>query len=241
MGIFADVFSTENSEDKVLIQNLTDVKVNLLKELLEWHGEAYLGPTKRKILYRNNDTNCEEVSHELSDNTSIVEMIKNHLTNGRTSLNPGEYSGPDVGDITPAVAQYVSPDGKWDMNRAASWITVNSYPRYIKGKCGNCAKWVRMAIEAGGMSTVGRPVAACNYTRFLPLKGFKHIATLPTRQSQTAFSSSSVQTGDIAVMYHGKYGHICMWNGSQWISDFKQTGMWVYPGNGTCYIFRYEA
>ena len=149
-----------------------------------------------------------------------------YITNGRTSLNSGEYSGPD---------------GKWDMNRAASWITANSYPMYIKGKCGNCAKWVRMAIEAGGMSTVGRPVAACNYTRFLPLKGFKHIATLPTRQSQTAFSSSSVQTGDIAVMYHGKYGHICMWNGGQWISDFKQTGMWVYPGNGTCYIFRYEA
>lgn len=153
-------------------------------------------------------------------------MIKNHLTNGRTSLNSGEYSGPD---------------GKWDMNRAASWITANSYPKYIKGKCGNCAKWVRMAIEAGGISTIGHPGSAYQYIEFLPKIGFKHIATLPNKQTQTAFSSSSVKIGDISVMYHGKYGHICMWNGSQWISDFKQNGMWVYPGNGTCYIFRYEA
>ena len=100
---------------------------------------------------------------------------------------------------------------------------------------------MRMAIEAGGMSTVGRPVAACDYTNFLPSKGFKHIATLSNKQEQSNFSSVTAKKGDIAVMSHGKYGHICMWNGRQWISDFKQNNMWPYSGNGVCRIFRYNA
>ena len=41
-------------------------------------------------------------------------------------------------------------------------------------------------------------------------------------------------------MDHGKHGHICMWNGSQWISDFFQNNMWVYSGDGTCYLYRYN-
>ena len=41
-------------------------------------------------------------------------------------------------------------------------------------------------------------------------------------------------------MDHGVHGHICMFDGNQWISDFVQNNMWVYGGDGTCYIFRYN-
>lgn len=228
-------------QDEVLVQHIADTKLNILKEILEGFGEEEFGPTDRQVLYKNNDVNGEFIFDELVDNIGIVEMIKNHLTNGRTSNNPGDDGGYGGGFKTPFVAPYVSPDGKWDINRAVSWITSNSYDKYIKELCGNCAKYVRMAIEAGGISTVGRPVAACNYTAFLPSKGFKHIATLSNRQEQNQFSSNNAQRGDIAVMSHGKYGHICMWNGNQWISDFKQNNMWPYSGNGVCRIFRYDA
>ena len=231
----------EDFEDKVLVQNLSDTKLNLLKEIIEWYGGVDLGTTKKKIFYKNNDTNCEVVSDQLSNDTSIVEMIKNHLTNGRTSLNPGDYLDDNASNIEPIVAPYISPDGKWDIDRSVKWITENSYERYIYNKCGNCAKWVRMALEAGGMSTVGRPRSAYQYAGFLPLKGFKHIATLVNRQEQSLFSSSSVKTGDISVMSHGANGHICIWNGNQWVSDFKQSNMWPYTGNGVCRIFRYGA
>lgn len=231
----------EDLEDKLLVQSLSYTRLNLLKEIIEWYGEADFGPTKQKILYKNNDTNCEFVSNQLYDDTSIVEMIKNHLTNGRTSINPGDYTGEGVSAIEPVVVPYRSPDGKWDIDKSVNWITANSYNRYIKRLCGHCAKLVRMALEAGGMSTAGRPPWACQYTAFLPLKGFKHIETLVNRQQQMQFSSSKAQRGDIAVMSHGTYGHICMWNGNQWVSDFKQNNMWPYSGNGVCRIFRYEA
>lgn len=224
-------------QDEVLVQHIADTRLNILKEIIEWHGEEELGPTDRQIFYKNNDVNGEFVSDKLVDNIGIVEMIKNHLTNGRTSNNPGTNQTSAGGNREPVVAPYVSPDGKWDIDRAVSWINANSLNKSV----GSCAKYVRMAIEAGGVSTVGRPVAACNYTGFLPTKGFKHIATLSNKQEQAQFSSSNAQKGDIAVMSHGKYGHICMWNGSQWISDFKQNNMWPYSGNGVCRIFRYGA
>lgn len=31
-----------------------------------------------------------------------------------------------------------------------------------------------------------------------------------------------------------------MWNGSRWVSDFFQNNMWVYSGNGTCHLYRYD-
>lgn len=109
---------------------------------------------------------------------------------------------------------------------AASWLIANSGPSSKH----QCAKYVRMGIEHGGISTAGRPMAAQDYVYFLPKIGFNQI------------SSGSPQVGDLCVINHGKYGHICMWCGSQWISDFKQrnavpyssgvNGVWYYRYNG---------
>lgn len=103
-----------------------------------------------------------------------------------------------------------------------------------------CAKYVRMAIEAGGISTVGRPVSACKYKNFLPSIGFNFIGKITGKVNQASWSKRNARPGDIAVMDHGEHGHICMWSGTCWISDFKQSNMWPYGGDGTCYIFRYN-
>ena len=40
------------------------------------------------------------------------------------------------------------------------------------------------------------------------------------------------QAGDVCVMKHPNYGHVCMYNGEKWVSDFVQKRIWVY-GEGT--------
>lgn len=172
-------------------------------------------------------------------NESLLESIINY-TDFSASV---DYSGNPSGDLY--IGGYIQPDGKFHVKRAILWavggfLGVSKYSGHVGSKSsGKCAKYVRLMLEAGGINTNGHPVAAKDYTRFLPSKGFKHIASLWGSYEQRNFSSNAAKPGDIAVMDHGTYGHICMWTGSQWVSDFIQRNMWVYSGNGTCEVFRY--
>lgn len=109
---------------------------------------------------------------------------------------------------------------------AASWLIKNSFSESQH----QCAKFVRMAIEAGGISTAGRPVAAQDYAYFLPTIGFNVIPP-----------PNPARVGDLCVISHGTYGHICMFCGNQWISDFKQPSFMVYhEGVRGYWFFRFN-
>ena len=124
----------------------------------------------------------------------------------------------------------------WNLNGALAALNNNAQ---IKSS-GWCARYVRTAIEAGGVSTAGRPASAYLYTSFLPKIGFNLVTTLFGKSAQAQWSSSDAKQGDISVMSHGQHGHICMWNGRQWVSDFFQNNMWPYSGDGTCAIYRWD-
>lgn len=156
--------------------------------------------------------------------------------------------------INPALFKY-NPNG-FNIRAACEYILKRAYPKYDKNKCGSCAKAVRSAIDVGFNTDPdigspknpkcsftgknGRPVSAYQYATFLPKIGFKHIVTLSGNDNQRQWSETQALPGDIAVMAHGKHGHICMWTGEQWVSDYMQyKKMWAYSGNGTCEIFRF--
>lgn len=92
------------------------------------------------------------------------------------------------------------------------------------GATGKCATYIRQALEAGGIDTTGRPVSAKDYGPFLTLKGFKRVE----------IKGYQPVSGDIVVIqsYTGgsPHGHIAMFTGVQWVSDFKQRDMWGGPG-----------
>lgn len=82
-----------------------------------------------------------------------------------------------------------------------------------------CALYVRRAIGAGGCPTFLQPPSACDYEMFLPDLGFVKV-------SEKGYAP---QIGDVVVfsaIKGHKHGHICMYNGTQWISDFKQRSMY---------------
>ena len=122
----------------------------------------------------------------------------------------------------------------WNIDKSLEYLDNNVQPKSI----GKCASYVRKAIEAGGLSTEGRPVSAYMYKDFLPKIGFTEIAEIKGRLNQSDWTLKNAKPGDIAVMEHGKHGHICMFNGKKWVSDFIQNNMWVYKGEGICKIFR---
>lgn len=127
-----------------------------------------------------------------------------------------------------------NPNG-WNLKKACQWLQENSQA----GSQHKCAMFVRMAIEKGGISTEGRPTWAWKYINYLPKIGFRHI--LHHIKGKTDYTP---QPGDIAVYKNGNRtdvpGHICMYTGKQWCSDFRQNNMYVYPTTKECDIFRFE-
>lgn len=125
-----------------------------------------------------------------------------------------------------------SGGGTYSIDNAVNWLDDNAHSSWKDAK-GKCANYIRWSLEAGfGLKKdifLGKtPVSARSYGPFLESKGFQSVNT------------TGYLKGDIAVIqgYSGgtsdangiPYGHIQMYNGSIWISDFKQRDFW--PGGG---------
>jgi len=112
----------------------------------------------------------------------------------------------------------------FNIDNAVSYLNEHAYPKYDKATCGKCAKAVRLSLEAGGINTSNRPNSAKDYGPYLTKWGFSTV-------NRTNYEPLK---GDIRVFqnYTGGsiHGHINMYNGNQWVSDFFENGDW--PGYG---------
>lgn len=107
----------------------------------------------------------------------------------------------------------------YDGNSAANFADSHAEPH----STGNCARYVRRAIESGGIR-LSRTHYAKDYGRALEAAGFREITGTPRK-------------GDVAVIQpitgHPD-GHMAIYDGSIWVSDFKQRPglQGFYPGPG---------
>jgi len=100
-----------------------------------------------------------------------------------------------------------------------------------KSRC-MCAGYVMQAMWHGGCPIGLLP--AYGYNKTLPQMGFKEI---PSEEYKPL-------KGDICVLPQNKrstFGHIAIYNGSQWVSDFKQSSLYpsrAYRENDGAQYFR---
>lgn len=102
----------------------------------------------------------------------------------------------------------------YNVNVAVKYLTQHAETKSV----GKCAQYVRLAIKEGGCPTYFHPTSACDYLGFLPKLGFEEITT----------DGYTPQAGDVIVIPSVKgheHGHIAMYNGDHWISDFVQRDM----------------
>ncbi|QYE33864.1 hypothetical protein KZX46_13635 [Polymorphobacter sp. PAMC 29334] len=89
---------------------------------------------------------------------------------------------------------------------------------------GKCAAYVRRAIVAGGLSIDPHPLYAKDYGPYLLKAGLTAVAA----------SGYKAAKGDVVVIQSysttDPAGHIAMYDGTQWVSDFKQHDIWAGPG-----------
>lgn len=105
--------------------------------------------------------------------------------------------------------------------------------RANRSSVGYCAKYVRIAIQSAGIKYDAVPSAYQAHTNGnLKRAGFVHIQ-----------DTGQYEVGDIMVWDRGngaKHGHIQIWNGKNWVSDFIQNSK--IPGrkytNNASYLYR---
>lgn len=111
--------------------------------------------------------------------------------------------------------KFVSVPYNYNPDEAVSYARAHAHSRSKN----LCAMYVRKSIDAGGCPTFFYPGAAAHYADFLDGLGFERID-----------ASSKRKKGDIvvfgAVRGH-EFGHIAIWDGTHWISDFHQRGLIV--------------
>jgi hypothetical protein len=101
---------------------------------------------------------------------------------------------------------------------------------------GKCALYVRQALDAGGVTGLRGHATSYYMSGKLEDRNFEVV-------SQN-INDTDLESGDIAVFLKTKkkpYGHIAMYNGEKWVSDFKQKSFFVhaeYIKSNTYAIYR---
>ena len=106
----------------------------------------------------------------------------------------------------------------WDKDKAVRYLDEHALPQ----SAGHCAQYVRQAIEAGGM-VLTRHLHAKDYGSSLTAVGFIEVP---------ATAALAPLVGDVGIVQpivgHPD-GHMAMFDGTLWVSDFKQMHG-LYPG-----------
>ena len=118
----------------------------------------------------------------------------------------------------------------FNIDAAVKHLIEHSHPKTLH----MCAKYVADALYAGNLRFNAQPSAYLYHTnKILFNLGFKQISrpVLP-------------QKGDVYVQNRTKshvHGHMAMFSGQQWISDFRQNSDQVYSYDpGEIYYYRYS-
>ena len=154
--------------------------------------------------------------------------------------------------VAPQISNSVNIAGSadWNFDKVADTVVRN---RKEKSK-GKCAEHVRMGLVAGDLNGKikkmfgGRLGDAFEYLTNLPKLGFNAVFR------GTSLKGFTPMKGDVAVFdrkTYGQdkpneggwvYGHVCVWTGSNWVSDFVQATVYPhsrYAANGLPFtIFR---
>ncbi len=120
---------------------------------------------------------------------------------------------------------------KFNIPAAVSYLDPNAQT----GPTGQCATYVRQALAKGGIVINPHPRDAKDYGPYLLLQGF--VVVSMKKYSPSAGDIVVIQNYPAGVDQSGKpydasnpAGHIAMYDGAQWVSDFVQRDMWGGPG-----------
>jgi hypothetical protein len=152
---------------------------------------------------------------KLNDPLSFKPLqVATPATRARASECPAQTVGPDDN-----LASTTKAAGALDKSELSDWMDAHALTRSSH----HCALYCRLGMEAAGLNTADRPQSgdAGDYGPFLLRHGAQAI-------SQDSYVP---QVGDVVVFdktSQHPFGHIEMYDGHRWVSDFMQHSLSPY-------------
>lgn len=125
--------------------------------------------------------------------------------------------------------------GSWNVDAAIQHLEANAKSSSVH----LCAAYVVRAIRAGGINLKGLSCAKLWHESPNGLRSYGFQEYQPQMNGRQC---TNAQRGDVEVQVYPPnipYGHMCMYTGTQWISDFRQTYPGVRSDAGSLHFYRY--
>lgn len=258
-------FHIEDSEFNNLINGYATLKKQLLLSLIDYYSSEDLS---KEIIDDINDFDISSDEIVRYDNEAFKDWLGYTDVNVNINVSPiwnlsRSYIVKNTDDSNPLSAFIRSFDrstafnnalrtlthvdentklGNWSVGKAINHLIDNAHNTPL----GKCATYVKNAIAAGGKPYIPANAINMHTDGIIKQMGFEHIATLDNPQQGFAYSRNNANPGDVAIYdrpdHKHNYGHICMFTGERWISDFIQNTIWVYGGqSGQIFIYRHPS
>ena len=169
---------------------------------------------------------------EYAEQASTPSESSNYYTPQPTSDYTSEFTPSETASESTQVPDNLNLDG-WDLEKTLKHLREHAHDKSTH----YCARYVRQALEAGGLVGFRVPSAKDEIKlNTLASIGFKKIAEASDNTTSPGYTP---QAGDIAITFENG-NHAAMYDGTKWISDFRQKGLDVYHNkkNSKAYIYR---
>lgn len=169
---------------------------------------------------------------EYVEYASTPSESSNYYTPQPTSDYTSEFTPSETTSESTQVPDNLNLDG-WDLEKTLKHLREHAHDKSTH----YCARYVRQALEAGGLVGFRVPSAKDEVKlNTLASIGFKKIAEASDNTTSPGYTP---QAGDIAITFENG-NHAAMYDGTKWISDFRQKGLDVYHNkkNSKAYIYR---
>ena len=169
---------------------------------------------------------------EYAEQASTPSESSNYYNPYPTSDYTPEFTPSETTSESTQVPDNLNLDG-WDLEKTLKHLREHAHDKSTH----YCARYVRQALEAGGLVGFRVPSAKDEVKlNTLASIGFKKIAESSDNTTSPGYTP---QAGDIAITFENG-NHAAMYDGTKWISDFRQKGLDVYHNkkNSKAYIYR---
>lgn len=199
------------------------VQTNRLKSIEEENKRPapWEGRTRAELIY-GRQRNDEEPGWNWDGPPAVAVEAKPDISlTSAPQVQPLKATSPETASIPESAAQLpaVAKKPPFDIDKAVKYLEDNAAGK----STGKCAKSVRRALQHSGFYLPEHPEDAREYGDYLEWGGL----------SKVDKTNYVPQKGDVAVIQppvKGEPGHMQMYGGEKWLSDYKQKNSTIiYP------------